>query len=325
MTSRRGLWSLALALTANALSVTNVFPYAPFQVKFYDLTDDDRELGFYAGFFMTAYMVGAGLSAIPWGSWSDRHGKKNVIIIGLLANTFPQVVFGLSTTMALALSMRFVMGLLNGLVGAAKALAPELVPPNEQAAAMSMIAATWGVGNLLGPAIGGLLSQTSCLASEELPPSARCPVYPFFIPNLVCALLSAAGLVAVKCLMPDDKPRPAPLRVASDAMPPAEHPSPAAGEADNVTLRVGERSDASAEEGDSAAHMSPRQLWRRSAMLVAFYGLIALNDITHNEVFVLALPTQGLGRAKPPPLPSRLPSQAASPASCSFAHWSLLR
>ena len=49
----KALGALALALTANALSVTNVFPYAPFQVKFFGLTEDDRELGFYAGFFMT--------------------------------------------------------------------------------------------------------------------------------------------------------------------------------------------------------------------------------------------------------------------------------
>ena len=77
--------ALALALTANALSVTNVFPYAPFQVKFFGLTDDDRELGFYAGFFMTSYMVGCGLTAIPWGAFSDRHGKKFVIMIALLA------------------------------------------------------------------------------------------------------------------------------------------------------------------------------------------------------------------------------------------------
>ena len=59
--------ALAVALTANAVSVTNVFPYSPYLPKFLGLTDDDRELGFYAGFFMTAYMVGSGMSALFWG------------------------------------------------------------------------------------------------------------------------------------------------------------------------------------------------------------------------------------------------------------------
>ena len=84
--------ALALALTANAISITNVFPYAPFQVKFFGLTDDDRELGFYAGFFMTAYMVGNGATAIPWGKFADRYGKKLTITIGLLACTVPQLL-----------------------------------------------------------------------------------------------------------------------------------------------------------------------------------------------------------------------------------------
>ena len=155
----RSLAALALALTANALSVTNVFPYSPYMPKFFGLTADDRELGFYAGFFMTAYMVGSGASALLWGVAADRYGKKAVILFSLLSATAPQVLFGMATSMQAALALRLIMGLLNGLVGAAKALAPELVPPSEQASAMSMIAATWGLGNLLGPAIGGLLSR----------------------------------------------------------------------------------------------------------------------------------------------------------------------
>ena len=86
------------------------------------LTDDDRALGFYAGFFMTARQVGAGLSAIPWGILSDRWGKKRVILCGLAANTMPQLMFGMATSMPLALTSRGVMGLFNGVVGAAKAV-----------------------------------------------------------------------------------------------------------------------------------------------------------------------------------------------------------
>ena len=76
-------------------------------------------------------------------------------------SSHPQVLFGIATSMPVALTFRFIMGLFNGLIGAAKAMAPELVPPGEQASAMSMIAATWGLGNLLGPAIGGDFLDTS--------------------------------------------------------------------------------------------------------------------------------------------------------------------
>ena len=209
----RALLALALGLTANALSFTNVFPYAPFMVKFFGLTDDDRELGFYAGFFMTATQVGALLSSVFWGVMSDRWGKRVVIMIGLGSCTLPQLLFGLATSMPVALALRLLMGLLNGLIGAAKALAPELVAPTEQAAAMSMIAATWGLGNLAGPAIGGLLSQYDACQEGN---SDRCPPYPFLMPNLLCAALAVLGLIAVRGLLPDDrKPTAAPPRGAA--------------------------------------------------------------------------------------------------------------
>ena len=108
------LASLAFGLTAITISFTNVFPYAPHMAKFFRLTGDDRELGFYAGFFMTALMAGAGVSAIFWGVISDRYGRKRVILIGLFAIVLPQILFGVSTSLWLALTCRLSMGLLNG-------------------------------------------------------------------------------------------------------------------------------------------------------------------------------------------------------------------
>ena len=269
---------------------------APFMVKFFGLTDDDRELGFYAGFIMTAYMVGSGLTAILWGILSDRHGKKWVIMAGLLANTVPQVLFGMATSMPVALTWRGLMGLLNGVVGAAKAYAPELVPPTEQAAAMSMIAASWGMGNLLGPAIGGLLSQYDRCDSKPL---TSCPAYPFLLPNLVCAVLSGFGLVAVQWLLPNDQRSAAPASKPSESTEAAIESSvlpPQPVETDRAPLRpaypsgdglhVGAAASntlSGSGSGDAEVHQ-PRLL---RARLICFYFFIAFNDIVYNEVLPL--------------------------------------
>jgi MFS family permease len=257
------LGALALALTANALSITNVFPYAPFMVKFFGLTDDERALGFYAGFFMTAYMIGNGASAMFWGYASDRIGKRAVIVLGLAANTLPQVIFGVATSMPTALALRLLMGV----VGAAKALAPELVPPSEQASAMSMIAATWGLGNLIGPAVGGLLSQYHlCEGEEGEQPPPHCPSYPFLLPNAVCAAVSALGLLAVRRFLPNDKP-------AATATPAEQQEEVQAGEGDEVALRRAGAATASEAGGATEAAPGRRMLTRRSGALIAFYGL----------------------------------------------------
>ena len=69
------LWALCLALFANAVTVANVFPYAPAMVKHLGLTDDERELGFYAGFLMTAFQLGQLVSSYPLGTLADRCGR----------------------------------------------------------------------------------------------------------------------------------------------------------------------------------------------------------------------------------------------------------
>ena len=277
----KALIALALALTANALSITNVFPYAPFMVKFFGLVDDDRALGFYAGFFMSALQLGALLSALFWGVMSDRFGKKRIIIIGLLSSTVPQALFGVATSMPTALTLRFMMGLFNGLIGAAKALAPELVPPTEQASAMSIIAATWGFGNLLGPAIGGFTSMYHLCEGDT---STRCPDYPFILPNAICASLSALSLIAVACLLPSDRHHRqagqglTAARLSSstsDAPPPTEAPH---AEGDRVALR---------ESSDSNPRGPARVLTRSSVATIAFYGALSFFDIVNNEIFPL--------------------------------------
>ena len=315
------LVALALALTANALSITNIFPYAPFMVKYFGLTDDDRELGFFAGFIMTAYMIGNGITAIPWGIAADRFGKRFVILVGLLANTVPQVLFGCATSFPIALLLRLLMGTFNGLIGATKALAPELVPPSQQASVMSMIAATWGFGNLIGPSIGGLLSFYDHCETDDAGPNGtttstaiatpRCPFPPFLLPNLVSAALSLVGVVGVYMLLPNDRPRARTAGADADTQEAA-----ATAEGDRVKLRsCGMPSDSAEAAADDAAvpegmaaaaddaaagnsggvgggsamaaAMDERTLARRQAALVAFYGCIALNDIVHNEIFPL--------------------------------------
>ncbi|KAL1512137.1 hypothetical protein AB1Y20_005405 [Prymnesium parvum] len=266
------LAALAFGLTANTLAITNIFPYAPFMAKAFGLTADDRELGFYAGFFMSSLMLGAGLSAYAWGVVADRHGRKRVILFGLASSVAPQLLFGVATSMAWALTCRFVIGLLNGVSGAAKALAPELVPPSEQAGVMSMIAATWGLGNLLGPAIGGTLSRYHLCEAEAASgaPSAGCPAFPFLWPNLVCAAAAAAGGVAVALLLPDDRRR-----------------------AERAALR-----DATHAPSDAPSDAAPPPP-RAAAAPVGFYGCVALLDIINSEVFplwcVAPRPSGGLG------------------------------
>ena len=178
-------------LFANAFSICQVFPYAPAMVKYLGMTDDNRELGFYAGYLFAAYMAGNFISAYPLGKLADTRGRKQILLLGLWSSTLPQLLFGLAPSFQFALAMRFLQGLPNAMIGTAKAMVPDLVPPHEQGLAMSLLAGTWGFANIVGPSIGGLL--------VELWP----PAFPYLLPNAIGCVLSLIAIVATHKYLPD--------------------------------------------------------------------------------------------------------------------------
>ena len=138
------LATLALVLFANAYSMANPFPYSPFLVLHFGLADDERSVGFFAGFVISAFMLGRIVGSFPLGTLSDTWGRRPVIEIGLLVSCIGfQSAFGLSPTFGSALLFRFLMGVTNGIIGVSKAWLPELAPPSHQAIAMSVISGMW--------------------------------------------------------------------------------------------------------------------------------------------------------------------------------------
>ena len=60
------------------------------------------------------------LSAYPWGWLSDRIGRKTVIQLGTIATTLSLVGLGSARSYWIAIVVRFLGGLLNGIIGALK-------------------------------------------------------------------------------------------------------------------------------------------------------------------------------------------------------------
>lgn len=164
---------------------------------FFGVTEDKRALGYTAGFFISAFMLGRMISSYPLGLASDIYGRRAVIQLGLVSCLVFQLLFGLAPTFGTAILTRFLMGAFNGIIGVSKAAVPELVPPADRARAMSAITGMWGLGTIFGPALGGLL---------WIPGS---PGTPCFWSSVVGAAISAVALVAVGAYMPNTRGRSA--------------------------------------------------------------------------------------------------------------------
>lgn len=135
--SFRNLSYIWMAVLCGTLPVASIFPFVYFMVKDFNIAKTEADISTYAGYVGSSMMLGRTLTSILWGMISDRYGRKPVIIIGIITVIIFNTLFGLSTNFWMAISMRFLLGCLNGLLGPIKAYATEIFREEEQALGLS--------------------------------------------------------------------------------------------------------------------------------------------------------------------------------------------
>jgi len=114
----------------------------------------------------SALLVSRLLFQIPLGRWSDRIGRKPLIVAGLLLLIPPTAMLGLVTSLPQLIALRLVQGIGSAAVAApAFALAGDTAPPGSEGRQMSFVT----MGFLLGSAVGPLLAGVLAIWSFQLP------------------------------------------------------------------------------------------------------------------------------------------------------------
>ncbi|XWS42999.1 hypothetical protein CRYUN_Cryun16bG0062800 [Craigia yunnanensis] len=153
------LFYVWIVVLAAALPISSLFPFLYFMIRDFHIAKRDEDIGYYAGYVGSSFMFGRALTSILWGMIADRYGRKPVILFGLLSVVIFNTLFGLSTNFWVAVSTRFLLGSLCGILGPMRAYASEVCHKEYQALGMSIISTSWGIGLVIGPALGGFLAQ----------------------------------------------------------------------------------------------------------------------------------------------------------------------
>ena len=112
--------------------------------------------GFEVGLLFTSFSIAQFFFAPFMGRLSDRIGRKPVIIISLLGTAVGSFVTGAAGTLWLLFLGRFLDGASGASVSVAQSAITDIAPPEQRARLLGMLGAAFGVGFVLGPAIGGL-------------------------------------------------------------------------------------------------------------------------------------------------------------------------
>ncbi|KAF2909362.1 protein ZINC INDUCED FACILITATOR-LIKE 1 isoform X5 [Oryza sativa Japonica Group] len=150
---------VAITTLASSLPISSLFPFLYFMIRELHISRTEEDIGFYAGFLGASYMIGRGFASILWGMVADRIGRKPVIIFSIFAVIVLNTLFGLSVKYWMAVTTRFLLGALNGLLAPIKAYSIEVCRAEHQALGLSIVSTAWGIGLVVGPAIGGYLAQ----------------------------------------------------------------------------------------------------------------------------------------------------------------------
>ncbi len=143
-----------------------------------------------AGFLLSTYAVLQFACGPIMGNLGDRYGRRPVLLTSLAAFGFDYVLMGFAPNVAWLFVGRAVAGIAGAVYSPAMAYIADVSPPEKRAQSFGVMGAAFGIGFILGPAIGGLLGSLG-------------PRAPFF----VAAALAGANFLYGYFVLPESLPR----------------------------------------------------------------------------------------------------------------------
>nr|CAG8505015.1 1277_t:CDS:2 [Entrophospora candida] len=195
---------LSIVIISEPFNSTILLPFIYFMVRDFGVSDDDKEIGFYAGLIASSFFFAQFCFSIFWGYMSDKFGRRPILLFGLFGNMVTCFMFGLSKNLLWAIASRSTCGMLNGNIGVAKSMLGELTDKTNQTKAFSLFGFCWGMG-CIRPVIGGFLSHPA----DNFPKIfGNCPFlksFPYFLPCFVASIVSFIGLIIGYFYLPETR------------------------------------------------------------------------------------------------------------------------
>lgn len=90
-----------------------------------------------------------------WGRISDRIGRRPVILISVIASSIGHLFFGLAGSLTALFAARLLTGIGNANIATVQALIADSTEGHERTKGMGLVGAAFGLGFIVGPALGG--------------------------------------------------------------------------------------------------------------------------------------------------------------------------
>ncbi|MEZ5564227.1 MAG: TCR/Tet family MFS transporter [Gammaproteobacteria bacterium] len=182
---RRALVFVLVTIFIDTVGFGIIIPVLPGLLM--DLLDSSLSTAaLYGGWLMFLFSALQFVSAPILGNLSDHFGRRPILLGSLAAFSADFVVMGLAPTIGWLFVGRALSGVFSATYPVASAYVADLTAPEQRARSFGLMGAAWGLGFVVGPAIGGMLGDAN-------------PRLPFF----VAAGLAAANVIYGYFVLPE--------------------------------------------------------------------------------------------------------------------------
>ena len=180
---RSPLLPIFLIVLADILGLTIILPLLPFYAEKLGASPTT------VGLLVSTYAFCQLLSGPFLGRWSDRTGRKPLLIVSQLGTFASRLLLAYAGTLWLVFLARIIDGLTAGNLVLAQAYISDVTEPENRTRSFAVIGISFGIGFLLGPAISGVLAG-----------------FGLAVPILLSAALSGVSVLATIFLLPGSRP-----------------------------------------------------------------------------------------------------------------------
>jgi len=145
------------ATLIDMMSIGIIIPVLPALVG--EFAGSQADQAFWFGAVTFAFGLANFVASPVLGALSDQHGRRPVLLIGFCGLAFSFLMQAMATALWMLVAVRVVSGAMQSNMSVSNAYVADITPPEQRARRFGMLGAMFGLGFILGPALGGMLGS----------------------------------------------------------------------------------------------------------------------------------------------------------------------
>ncbi len=178
--NNKRLFSIILVVFIDLLGFSLILPLLPYYAETFKANQT------VTGILIASYALMQLIGAPILGRLSDRYGRRPVLLVSVFGTFLGFLLLGFANALWMLFVSRIIDGITGGNLSVAQAYISDVTDEKSRSKGLGMVGAAFGLGFIIGPVTGGLLSQ-----------------WGYAVPAFAAAAISFINLILIYAWLPE--------------------------------------------------------------------------------------------------------------------------